>query len=174
MWAIIRLVVVLPLVPVTATTGTRGVIVRGRRARLGGGHPRGGRADSVVESPPGTASSTSATARPISWARSRRRHGKATTIWCGSLVGRTRTASRAVPHSWATARTSRADGPGREPLPEPGLRRPRPRVRQPDPAGEPDRRSSVAAASALMSSGQLDRGAREVEVRALQDPELDQ
>ena len=49
MWAIIRLVVVLPLVPVTATTGIRGVIVCGRVAS-GAAATRGrGPADSLLD-----------------------------------------------------------------------------------------------------------------------------
>ena len=59
-------------------------------------------------SAPGTASSTEPTARPISSARVRPFHGKATTIVCASEVLRTRTASRVVPDSCAIARTSRA------------------------------------------------------------------
>ena len=176
MWAIIRLVVVLPLVPVTATTGTRGRD-RGRAGRPGR-RRRPARAAALTAvldvGRSGSASSTSATARPISWARSRCRHGKATTSWCGSLVGRTRTASRAVPDS---AR-DRAHQPGhraqREPLPEAGVGRPRPRVAQPDPAREAARRSRRRGRQPADVEGQLDRRAREVEVRALEDPELDQ
>ena len=50
----------------------------------------------------GSASSTPATARPNASARSRLRHGYATTTRCTSVVGRTRTASRWVPTSAAT------------------------------------------------------------------------
>ena len=76
MWAIIRLVVVLPLVPVTATTGTRGVIVCGPVPRSRCADPRRRLARRRRRRrTPGTASSTSATARPITCARSRCRHG---------------------------------------------------------------------------------------------------
>ena len=82
MCATIREVVVLPLVPVTATTGTRGSRVVGPspgsleatvcgRDRDGGREPVG-----LTPSSPGTsASSTEATARPIARARSRCAHG---------------------------------------------------------------------------------------------------
>ena len=113
MWAIIREVVVLPLVPVTATTGTFGVSVRGGSpgslaATCSAAWPTASSISAdVLDTPSCTASSASATDRPITWARVRCRHGKATTIWCGSDVGRTRTASRDVPASCAMARTSR-------------------------------------------------------------------
>ncbi len=107
-WAISREVVVFPLVPVTATTGTRGVIVCGVGPGAGRGTRSAASLTACSTSAPGRASSTSATARPITWARSRCTHGNATTIWWGSFVGRTRTASRVVPDSEATARTSRA------------------------------------------------------------------
>ncbi len=108
MCAIIRLVVVLPLVPVTATTGIFGVIVCGA-APFGDSATRTA-ASLTTESTSvlGRWSITSATARPIAWARSRLRHGKATTTRLASLVDRTRTASRAVPDSLAIARTSRS------------------------------------------------------------------
>ena len=71
MWAIIRLVVVLPLVPVTATTGILGVIVVGA-APFGLSATRlAARLTASSTSAPGSSSSTSPTARPISWARSR-------------------------------------------------------------------------------------------------------
>ena len=107
MCAIIRDVVVLPFVPVTATTGTRGVIVVGAAPGSDAATRAAASPTMASTSPPGTASSTSATAVPITCARLRCRHGKATTIWCWSLVGRTRTASRVVPDSVAIARTSR-------------------------------------------------------------------
>ena len=107
MWATIRDVVVFPLVPVTATTGTCGVIVVGAGPSSLAATCSAAALTAVSRSAPGTASSTAATARPISWARVRCCHGKATTIWCRSLVERTRTARRDVPDSWATARTSR-------------------------------------------------------------------
>ena len=107
MWAIIRLVVVLPLVPVTATTGIRGVIVVGPSPFGASATRLAARPTASSTSAAGSSSSTAATARPISWARSRCRQGYATTSWCGSLVGRTRTASRLVPDSCATDLTSR-------------------------------------------------------------------
>ena len=116
-----------------------------------------------------------ATARPIAWARSRCRHGKATTSWCGSLVGRTRTASRAVPASAAIARTSRATARIANRCRNPESGAPGRASAQPDPAGEPGRRlRPTPTPAALMSSVSLIGGAREVEVRALQDPELDE
>ena len=125
---------------------------------------------------PGSASSTSATARPSAWARPRCRHGKATTSWCGSLVGRTRTASRAVPDS----RGDRPHQPRRPRAARTAAGSPCPgapgrALRSPIRRGEPQRPSSSgAAASAADVEGQLDRGAREVEVRALEDPQLDE
>jgi hypothetical protein len=107
MCAIIRDVVVLPLVPVTATTGILGVMVCGAAPGSAAATRAAAAPTTASTSPPGTASSTSATAVPITCARVRCRHGKATTIWCWSLVGRTRTASRVAPDSVAIARTSR-------------------------------------------------------------------
>ena len=139
MWAIIRDVVVLPLVPVTATTGTRGVIVVG----AGPGSAAATRAAAALTtastSPPGTASSTSATAVPITWARfavpPRERHHDLVLVAGGPHAhgepGRTRLGR------------DRPDQPAhraqREPLPEPGVGAPGPRVAQPDPLREPPR-----------------------------------
>ena len=75
MWAIIRLVVVLPLVPVTATTGICGVIVWGASPSSPAVTRSAAWPTASSTSSPGTASSTSATARPIARARSRCRHG---------------------------------------------------------------------------------------------------
>ena len=75
MWAIIRLVVVLPLVPVTATTGISGVIVWGTGPSGEAATRSAARLTASSTSAPGTASRTAATARPISSARSRCRHG---------------------------------------------------------------------------------------------------
>ena len=108
MCATIRDVVVLPLVPVTATTGIFGVIVVGSGPGSAPATRSAAALTAASMSAPGTASSTSPTARPISSARVRCFHGKATTSRCASLVERTRTASRDVPDSWATARTRRA------------------------------------------------------------------
>ena len=75
MWAIIREVVVLPLVPVTATTGTRG------RNVVGAGPGSASRTAAAAwltrssRSGLGSASSTSATAWPSASARCRARHG---------------------------------------------------------------------------------------------------
>ena len=108
MWAIIREVVVLPLVPVTATTGTRGLIVVG----LLPGSTAAARAAASPTTPSmsllGSASRTSATASPSATPEPRCRQGNATTSWCGSLVDRTRTASLVVPVSRAIALTRRA------------------------------------------------------------------
>ncbi len=83
MWAIIREVVVLPLVPVTATIGMRGRIVVGAGprslARTIAAASTTISSRSVLLSPTAptaaTPSSTSATARPSAWARVRLRHG---------------------------------------------------------------------------------------------------
>ena len=111
---------------------------------------------------------------PIAWARSRWRHGNATTIWWASLVGRTRTASRVVPDSAATARTSRATARSAN------------RCRNPDSAApgraffRPIRLANRAARlvgrrrQRADVQGQLDRGPREVEVRSFQDAEFDE
>ena len=140
MCAIIREVVVLPLVPVTATTGTRGVIVVG----AGPARTRRTRAAASLTTAssrraPGSASSTSATAAPSACARSRWRHGKATTSWCGSLVG-PRPARRAgsCPTPVAIARapagpTARSANRCRKP----GVGRPGRALRSPIRGGEP-------------------------------------
>ncbi len=141
MWAIIREVVVLPLVPVTATTGTRGVIVVGAAPGSAAATRAAASLTTVSTSPPGTASSTSATAVAITCARVRCRHGKATTIWCWSLVGRTRTASRVAPDSFGDRPDQPAHRAQREPLPEPGVGLPGTGVAQPDPLREPPARS---------------------------------
>ncbi len=108
MWAIIRLVVVLPLVPVTAMTGIFGTIVVGPAPFSASATCLAALSTISSTSVAGSSSSTSATARPSAWARSRCRQGYATTSVCASLVVRTRTASRLVPDSCAIARTSRA------------------------------------------------------------------
>ncbi len=106
-------------------------------------------------SAPGSASSTSATARPSAWARSRRRHGNATTSWCWSLVGRTRTASRAVPDSAAIARTSRATARAAKRCRKPDSDAPGRALRSPIRRANRAAVSSDAAASGLMSSVSL-------------------
>ena len=118
MWAIIRLVVVLPLVPVTATTGIRGVIVVGR----GPARRRATRAAAALTasstSPAGSASSTSATALPTSrravHATGRRpRPGAGRwSVGPGPPAARSRLV-RHRPHQ-------PGQGPGGEPLAEPG------------------------------------------------------
>ncbi len=75
MCAIIRLVVVLPLVPVTATTGICGAIVVGDEPSGAAATRSAAWPTASATSSPGTASRTAATARPISSARSRCRHG---------------------------------------------------------------------------------------------------
>ena len=143
--AIIRLVVVLPLVPVTANTGMAGVMVPGRS-------PRGAAATSAAAaltasstSGVGRASSAWATASPSARARSRLRHGKATMTTSGSGVGRTRTARRRVPASPAMARTRRSTA------------RRANRCRKPDPGApglvvrRPMRRAKLSTASSPAS-----------------------
>ena len=134
MWAIIRLVVVLPFVPVTATTG-----ISGRdRVRLGAERRRGdllgGPADRLLDAGAGhgvehrgdgAAHRLGARRGAATGRRPPRRGGRSS--------GRTRTASRTGPDSWAIARTSRRDGAQREPLTEAGVGLPRPRPGQPDP-----------------------------------------
>ena len=165
----------MPLVPVTATTGTRGVIVRGVVAGAGGGDPLRGRArPRHRRRRPGRASRTSATAWPITCARSRCTHGNATTIRCGSLVGRTRTASRDVPDSEATARTSRATARTANRCRKPDSARTGPRVLEADPRREPGRRLVGGRGQRADVEGQLDRRSGEVEVRSFEDPELDE
>ena len=132
MCATIREVVVLPLVPVTATIGTRGRRVVGPGPRSEARTDSAAWPTSSLEVGAGRAqSSTSATAWPSAWARVRLRQGKATTIWCTSWVGRTRTASRVVPASaaiWRSSRSmARAANRCRNPLPgSPGRDRFRP------------------------------------------------
>ena len=80
MWATIRDVVVLPLVPVTATIGTRGFSVVGAGPSSDSRTSAAARETSSSTSSaasPGAArpSSTEATARPSAWARLRLRQG---------------------------------------------------------------------------------------------------
>ena len=70
-----RDVVVLPLVPVTATTGTFGVSVCGAFPSSAAATFAAASPTAVSMSVPSGTSRTSATARPITWARSRCRHG---------------------------------------------------------------------------------------------------
>ena len=65
-------------------------------------------------------------------------------------------------------------GPQREPLAEARVRGARPGVPQADPGREPLRRLVADGRQTADVQGQLDRRAREVEVRALQDPQLDE
>src|SRR6478672_5322956 len=83
-WAIIRLVVVLPLVPVTATTGILGVIVVGRVPRSAVRTSSAAALTADSTSGVGSASRALATALPSAVARPRLRHGKATTSTSGS------------------------------------------------------------------------------------------
>ena len=75
MCAIIREVVVLPLVPVTATTGTRGLIVVGAGPRSTDCTFRAAASTSVATSTVPRPSITDATASPSARARLRSRHG---------------------------------------------------------------------------------------------------
>ena len=174
MWATIRLVVVLPLVPVTATTGIVGVIVVGRLARLGGRDLLGGGADRGLDVGGGQGVERVRDGLTQRRARPRWRHGKATTRTSGSEVGRTRTARRRVPASLAMARTRRSTA-----------RRAK-RCRKPDPGApgrvvrSPMRRAKRSTASSLASlierhvERELHRGPREVEVGAFEDAQLDE
>ena len=75
MCATIREVVVLPLVPVIATTGTFGFSVVGPGPGSDSRTFRAASSTRPSRSAVGSASSTSATARPSACARSRLRHG---------------------------------------------------------------------------------------------------
>ena len=75
MCAIIREVVVLPLVPVTATTGTRGLIVVGDGPRSTEETRRAASSTRVATSAVPRPSITEATASPRARARLRSRHG---------------------------------------------------------------------------------------------------
>ena len=174
MWAIIRLVVVLPLVPVTATTGIRGVMVVGPSPVRRVGDPLGGPADRLVD---------------VGGRQLVEHRGHRAAHLLGSLavppgVGDdelVRVVGR--PHAYrepAGARLvrHRPDQPrhraGREPLPEPAPRLPRPRAPQPDPGREPGRLLGRHLRQPGDVQGQLDRRAGEVEVGPFEDPELDQ
>ena len=65
-------------------------------------------------------------------------------------------------------------GPQREPLPEPRVRLPRPRRGQPDPTRQPLGGRGRRRRQWRDVEGELDGRTGEVEVRALEDPELDQ
>ncbi len=106
MCAIIRDVVVLPFVPVTATTGTFG-------RSVGGGLPGGSSRTrsptewiSSLRSSAPNASSTSTIAAPSARARPSCAHGNATTSRRTSDSGRTRTPIRPIPASRAIRRTT--------------------------------------------------------------------
>ena len=136
-WAISREVVVLPFVPVTATTGILGVIVRGASPSSAALDPLGrlahGRLDVAL--------------------RKRVEHvGHGAAHHLGPLAVRPReghddavgVAGRADAHGeprgpglGGHGPHQPADRPGREPLPESGVRLARPGVAQTDPAGEP-------------------------------------
>ena len=151
---------------------------RGRGRRRPGCRPPAWRLPASTASStsaPGSSSSTSATARPIS---------------CGALAVPPRVgddelvgvAGRPDPHGEPAGAATRAPPPG------PAARRPGPRTA----AGSPSRARPAARCGArcaprtawpsrsarrpvpLMSSGQLDRGPGEVEVRAFEDPQLDE
>ena len=155
MWAIIRDVVVLPLVPVTAMTGIFGVMVLGAAPGSDPATFNAAAPTAPSMSALGKESSTSATARPMAWPRSRRRHGKATTSWWGSLVGRTRTASRDVPDSAAIARTSRATARAAKRWRNPVSEAPGRAFRRPIRRANRTAVSSGTAARPLMSSVSL-------------------
>ena len=75
MWAIMRAVVVFPLVPVTAMTGTFGLIVVGWSPRSAVRTTAAASLTRWSTSSLGSASSTAATASPKARARARFRHG---------------------------------------------------------------------------------------------------
>ena len=170
-----RDVVVLPLVPVTATTGTRG------RRRVGGAPgstrrtPSAARDTAAATSPSGRASSTAATpcargirpSPPVPGVGHDESDAGRRSAGCvqrgGSCPPRRRCDARCRATTLAAKRCRRpVSGRPVEPPPGPGrVRRPGPPPR-PGPAG----RGQVER--------ELDRGPREVEVRAVQHPELDQ
>ena len=172
MWAIIREVVVLPLVPVTATTGTRGVIVCGAA--------------------PGSAAATRSAAAPTAASMSAPGHGvehvghRATHLLGARPGAPTGRRPRSGAGRWSGAPERRAATyrtPRRSPAPaaptarsanrcrKPGLR-PRPGARSAARSGVANRAavSSEAARQPADVQGQLDRRPREVEVRALRGP----
>ena len=126
-------------------------------------------------SAPGRASSTSATARPITWARSRctprERDDDLVRVAGGPHPDgepRRTGLGRDRPHQ-------PRHRPHREPLPEPGVRR-RPAGRSCSPIRRANRAavSSEAGGQRADVEGQLDRRPGEVEVRSFEDPELDE
>ena len=110
MWASSRVVVVLPLVPVTEATGMRGVTSRGpspgavaEATAVARSATASGKAWPSSRSP-----STSPIAAPRASARARCRHTKAQTTTSVSLATRVRTPSRLVPTSVARERATRS------------------------------------------------------------------
>ena len=164
MWAIIRLVVVLPFVPVTAITGTRSVNVAGRSPSGAADTRAAARATASSGEVSGRASRTPATSRARASARVRCRQGKAgRRRGACSAVGRTRTARRDVPLSAASARTSRATARA-EPLAEPRSRLSGTGGAEADPLCQPDRRLVRDGRERGDVQSQLDGGPGEVEV----------
>ena len=174
MCAIIRDVVVLPLVPVTATTGIFGVIVCGAA-------PGSAAATRAAAAP--TTVSTSPAGDGVEHLRDRRTHH----LRPRAVPPRERHDDLVLvaggPHAYgepgrARLGRDRPDQPAhraqREPLPEPGVGLPGAGVAEPDPLREPLRGLLRHGGQPADVEGQLDRGAREVEVRALEDPQLDQ
>ena len=178
MCAISRVVVVLPLVPVTATTGIRGRDRRGPVAGLGRGRDAGRRRSArrppSTAAAPSSASSTGPSASPSACARSRWRHGKATTI-SSDVVGRPHAdgeplGARPRPRRAASASTA----PHGEPLAVPGARLARSGRAQADAARRAAQPSVRGARKPGHVERELDRGAGEVEVRTVEDAELDE
>ena len=150
------------------------MIVVGAGARLGRGAPRRGRVlTSVLDV--GRRAARRAPRRPPRPSACARGRGCATGRPPRAGAGRWSAAparrAASVPASAAIARTSRSTARAANRCRKPRAGRTRPRVAQPDPAREAQRgRRSGASISVGEVEGQLDRGAREVEVRALRGP----
>ena len=113
MWASSRVVVVLPLVPVTEATGMRGVTRRGPSpSGEAAATPAARSATASAKGRPASRSpSTSPIASPSASARARCRQTKAHTTTSVSFAARVRTPSRRVPTSAARAAGHPLDEP---------------------------------------------------------------
>ena len=174
MWASRRVVVVLPLVPVTEATGMRGVTSRGPSpSGEAAATPAARSATASANGRPASRSpSTSPMAAPSASARARCRQTKAHTTTSVSLAARVRTPSRRVPTSAASARATRSTSRSSTCW----------RCSDPArPAGRGAARVAVEIARNVVvrgvevagqRQGHLDGRAREVEVRPLEDAHL--